>query len=120
MKTTNLLAVYGTLKKNYGNHVFLKNAKYLGTHITEPKYTMYSMGGFPTVTLEGNTPITLEIYSVDKETKKHINMLEGYTGKRNSDENWYDTTDVDTPWGTAEMYYFKNKPNNMIVPDGNW
>lgn len=116
-----LLAVYGTLKQNKGNHHYLKNAKYLGTCVTEPDYTMYSMGGFPAVTLNGQTPITLEVYAVDDEKiVDDINMLEGYSGVRNHPRNWYDTVDVKTPFGSAEMYYFKNKPNNNLVPDGNW
>lgn len=115
-----LLAVYGTLKRKKGNSYLLNSATYLGTHVTEPKYTMHSMGGFPAVTLEGKTPITIEVYEVDEQTAQNINMLEGYTGQRNHPRNWYDVTDVETPYGNAEMYYFKQVPNNNIVKDGNW
>lgn len=115
-----LLAVYGTLKQGHGNHRYLKNAEYLGTHITEPNYTMHSMGGFPAVTLEGSTPISMEIYKVtDKETIENVNALEGYSGQKDSPRNWYDCVTINTPYGEAEMYYFKNC-DTKVVENGIW
>lgn len=119
---TILLAVYGTLKQGRGNHHHLKDSELLGEHVTSPDYTMHSMGGFPAVTLEGKTPITTEIYKVtDESVIRNINMLEGYTGQRDHPRNWYDTKTIETPFGKAEMYYFKKAPERArIVENGIW
>ena len=117
-----LLAVYGTLKKGQGNHRYLEGAEFVGPHVTEPDYTMYSLGGFPCVTLKGETPITTEIYKVtDEKMLASINRLEGFTGVKDNDRNWYDTKTIETPYGSAELYYFKEKPHsNTIITNGIW
>ena len=116
-----LLAVYGTLKQGNGNHRYLRESKLLGTHVTEPKYTMHSLGGFPGVRLEGKTPITVEVYRVtNRDVLTNINSLEGYTGKKDDPENWYDCIEIDTPYGSADMYYFKQQLNGPVIKDGIW
>lgn len=115
------IAVYGTLKEGYGNHHYIAGAKYLGDCVTEPEYNMHSMGGFPGVTKGGTTPITIEVYEVeDEEMLRDIYSLEGYTGRRDADANWYDTTLVDTPYGEAEMFYFKQPLNRPVISSGVW
>lgn len=116
-----LIAVYGTLKKGRSNHRVMGNSKFLGTHVTEPKFTMYNNGGFPYVYNQGDTPITIEVFEVTSEdTSNWINSLEGYTGTRDHPRNWYDTVDVETPYGTAEMFITKTPKNLSIVTSGIW
>jgi len=118
-----LIAVYGTLKQQHGNHIYMGGSQFLGTHVTEPAYTMYSLGGFPAVTKEGSTPISIEVYRVtDPEDLQNIYGLEGYSGERDSPRNrFYDTTDVETPYGTAEMFIFKTPPaTRRVVESGVW
>lgn len=121
---TYLLSVYGTLKKGFSNHRILSdgNAKLLGKLTTEPIFTMYHLGGYPAITKNGNTALQVEIYEVDESTLRRVYRLENYTGKRDSPSNWYDTLDIDTPWGKAEMFYFKGTPeySRGIVKSGNW
>lgn len=121
-KQLKYLACYGSLKLGFHNEQVLRGAEYLGTCLTEPKYTMFSMGGYPAVSPVGDTPIHLEIYQTDDD--KVINRvynLEGYTGKRNHPDNWYDTVEVDTPYGKAEMFIFKTPPiNKKVVESGKW
>lgn len=115
-----IIGVYGTLKKDRSNHRFLKNSKFLGTLCSKELFTMYDMGGFPALT-EGNTSIHFEIYKVDYETLRKIYNLEGYSGIRDSIRNWYDTMDIQTQWGKAEMFYLKTKPVNCpIIENGYW
>lgn len=115
------IAVYGTLKKGYDNHQYLlKDAEYIGSCKTKPNFTMYSLGGFPAVVPEGDTPITVEVYKVDKTTEEAINQLEGFSGSKGSFTNWYDRMSVDTDYGLAEMYIFHQAPCNRIVKNGIW
>lgn len=115
------IAVYGTLKQGHHNHHYIDGAKFLGDCITEAEYTMHSMGGFPAIRKDGNTSITLEVYEVsDPVMLKDIYGLEGYTGQRDNDLNWYDTTLVNTPYGEAEMFYFKNEVNRPVIASGVW
>jgi len=38
-----LVAVYGSLRQNMGNHRLLENANYLGEFKTEPVFSLYSL-----------------------------------------------------------------------------
>lgn len=115
------IAVYGTLRKGFGNHWFMGNSQLLGTTKTPAQFTMFDNGGFPFVFPSGETEITLEIYDVtDNNTLAGIYGLEGYSGVRGSVSNWYDTVDVETPWGKAEMFVAKKVPNLRIVKSGDW
>lgn len=117
-----LMAVYGTLKKGFSNHRILENQKLLGSHTTEEKFTMHDLGHFPALTKDGKSNIHIEVYEVEDDALARVYRLEGYSGKRDSPQNWYDTMDVKTPWGNAEIFYFKGKPDhsNGVIEDGNW
>lgn len=116
-----LIGVYGTLRKGCGNHRVMGSSELLGTVVTNPSFTMFNNGGFPFVFPSGETPITLEIYNVsDQGTLRDIYGLEGYTGERNHPRNWYDTVDVETEFGTAEIFVCKNPPNLPVVASGDW
>lgn len=118
-----LICVYGSLKKGFHNSRLLEQAVFLGKYLTEPSWTLLSLGSFPALIKAGTTSIHTEVYEVDKETRDRVYLLEGYSGVRDSPNNWYDTTDVITPYGTAEVFYMKNESqykNNRIVEDGIW
>lgn len=123
-----LYAVYGTLRKGNGNNRLFENefSEYLGTIKTEPKFTMYGKGaGFPYVTEDGTTAITVEVYKVtDDRVANRVNGLEGYTGERNNPRNWYDTVEIQTPWGIANMFTMNGirdrKNSNFIIETGDW
>ena len=107
--------VYGTLKKGFGNHHLLKDASYLGTHITEPKYTMYSMDGFPAVSPIGTTRIIGEVYEITTEILEDLDRLEGYPG-------WYSRETIITKYEPAYIYLMPNLENTYrpIVESGEW
>ena len=119
-----LVAVYGTLRKESGNHRILSSsptAQFVGMHVTEPKYTMYSLGGFPGVKENGETAIITEIYSVEDEfTKRRLDALEGYT-PGNEDNNFYNKVKINTEFGEAEMYIYNYTVNeDRIISSGDW
>ena len=115
MSKKELVAVYGTLKKGHGNHGVMERAKgnFLGECWSKPKFTMISLGGFPGVLLEGNTPIKLEIYEV--EDMDPLDWLEGYP-------EFYNRKKITTPMGDAWMYYLPDKyaDPSRIVATGEW
>ncbi len=124
-----LFAVYGTLKQGHGNYNhYLRNregVRFLGELKTEPKYTMYSMGGFPGVAEGGDTAIVVEVFRVENEDViRGINSLEGYSGVRNSAQNWYDTCELPTPWGIANMFtqndLIRRRGMQGVVASGDW
>lgn len=116
-----LCAVYGSLKKGRSNHdMFLGRAKLMGKTITGPRYTMYSLGGFPGVVERGETPIHLEVYEVTEEEDSHIEGLEGYRADA-PETSFYLKKEIDTEFGKASMYIFNRKADELpIVETGNW
>lgn len=121
-----LVATYGTLRKNQGNYRHIlkpsPTAKYLGTTKTEPKYRMYSLGGFPGVLEGGDQSITVDVFSVeDEETKARLDMLEGYNGEENRDHNFYNKILIPTEFGEAEFYIYNSQPSESYrIPSGDW
>jgi gamma-glutamylaminecyclotransferase len=114
-----LYAVYGTLRKGYGNHRLLDNpyCELLGTIKTEPKFKMVSLGGFPgVIPNEGTQEVVVEIYRVNSENvEQRLDWLEGYP-------SFYNKTEIPTPWGTANMYILDEHRygSNNIVESGDW
>lgn len=115
-----LIATYGTLRKGEYNHYLLQNSKFLGISKTSPAFTLYTNQSFPFLFPDGNTEVVIEIYEVDTLTLRNLYSLEGYTGTRNDPRNWYDTMDVETAWGTAEIFITKTKPNLPVIRSGDW
>jgi gamma-glutamylcyclotransferase (GGCT)/AIG2-like uncharacterized protein YtfP len=107
--------VYGSLKQGYGNHPILGTSELVAQYVTEPKYTMYSLGAFPAVVLDGETAISGEVYDVNDSVFKALDRLEGYP-------TFYNRTQIDTPYGKAWMYYLEsdNLYGNQQVTGGEW
>lgn len=115
-------AVYGSLKRSFGNNRVLGDATFLGTHVTEPHYTLHSMGGFPGVRPDGETGIHVEIFETrDPNIVRSVNRLEGYTGVKNHPDNWYNAVTIDTPYGPAEMFVMTEPLSpDSVIPSGVW
>ena len=113
-----LYAVYGTLRKGFGNysrHLDNEFSTYLGTERTKPEYTMVSLGGFPGVILGGNQSITIEVFEVNSpRVEKGLDYLEGYP-------SFYGKTTIETKWGVANMYILdESYLTRSRVPSGDW
>jgi len=110
-ENTEYYFVYGTLKRGYGNNRIFQNsptAKFIEEAVTEPKYNLYHLGGFPGVTENGNTSIHGEIWAVsDEETKKRLDMLEGYN-KQNPENGLYDKKIITIGDKNANIYLINN------------
>lgn len=92
-----LVFVYGSLKKGFGNHRLLAESQMVDNHVTEPKFSMYSLGAFPCVVPRGDTAIHGELYAVDDETLRRLDALEGVP-------NFYQRHTINTMYGDAIMY----------------
>ncbi len=70
--------VFGTLKRDYSNHRFLADSKFLGTGKSREKYAMY-VSGIPFVIVsEPVSQIHGELYEADDQTFKGLDQLEGH------------------------------------------
>lgn len=74
-----LVFTYGTLKKNFHNHHFLENQKFLGKASTiGNKFELYDNGFFPMVVeVKNGQNIEGELYEVDNRCLKRLDYLEG-------------------------------------------
>lgn len=70
--------VYGTLRKDDYNHIFLENSKFLKFVRTKPEWLFYDLGGFPAAVEGGNISIFGELYDIDKPTMDRLDMLESH------------------------------------------
>ncbi len=103
------VACYGSLKRNFSNHCLLQQdgVTFLGEDKTAPEFTMYSLGGFPAVKREGNTPIAIEVFEVTEEVKQDLDGLEGYRGE--GQNNLYNVDTIQTKFGEATIYVFNRE-----------
>ncbi len=111
---TQLVAVYGSLRKGFGNHeYFLSNSEFVGDDFTPPTFDMFSLGGFPCIT-PGSTAITVEVYRVDEETKGNLDSLEGVP-------HFYHEQKIPTKYGEAGIYVITS-PTGMgaKIESGDW
>lgn len=109
-----LVAVYGSLKQGFGNNRLLGDSPLLGTTLTEPKYTLYSMGAFPCVAPHGDTAVTVEVYEVESRVFSRLDMLEGYP-------TFYNRKQIDTEYGQAWMYYIDGvRDIDQVIESGVW
>jgi len=79
------LAVYGTLKRAYGNHRLIRDSHFLGEGFTVRNFIMKG-DGFPklydTEQDDQERQVLVEVYSVSDEELACCDMLEGHP-------NWY-------------------------------
>ncbi len=111
-----LVAVYGTLKKNYGNHWFLRECKLLSSERLSG-WTMVNLGAFPAVSPSENTrTIAVEVYEITEQNLEDLDNLEGYP-------YLYDRTEVQTSKGPAWLYFIDRAQSiysNKLIETGEW
>lgn len=77
--TPNLLFVYGTLRKGFGNHVMMSGCTFLGDGTIQA--LLYAHGMLPMIG-HGDGTVKGELYKVPDEEWRHLDGLEGHP-------NWY-------------------------------
>jgi gamma-glutamylaminecyclotransferase len=68
---------YGTLMSGEGNHRQLRGARMLAVHRTEPRYALVSLGPYPALLAGGTTSVTGEVYEVDDDLLRALDLFEG-------------------------------------------
>lgn len=124
---SNLVAVYGSLLSGLSNHRVMERAKgkLVGSGESIMNIDMYSLGGFPSISLKhsehGNT-IRVEVYEVDDEGMKPLNALEGYRGEGHN--NFYDRSLIDVKLDNGDVVeafiYHIDEQKSAPVVDGDW
>lgn len=114
-----ILAVYGSLRRNMGNHRLLIGSKFIGKTEIETNMQMYDLGYYPTL-IETKDPhkLTIELYEVDELTHKAVEHLEGYP-------SYYQRKNIRVEHGgneyDAQIYYWDTKETpKRPVPSGDW
>lgn len=115
-----LVAVYGSLRKELGNHRLLENSIYLGEFKTPAKYSLYALGGYPGLKQKGTSEVVMEVYEVTPEQANRIDQLEGYSPNRTNND-FYDKVTIETPYGDAGTYiYMPDVSQRILVESGDW
>lgn len=96
------VAVYGTLKRGFGNHRLIdgQGGEFIG-ETTLKGFEMFSAGYFPVVypSSEQDT-ITIQVFDVDDI--RPLDSLEGHP-------TWYKRQEVDTEYGKAWLYVMQDE-----------
>lgn len=75
---SNLLFIYGTLKRGHQRHHLLQDQRFIGVAHTSPNYNIYPYGGFPAlVCVENGNRIYGELYEVTDSCIMEIDAVEG-------------------------------------------
>lgn len=112
------VAVYGSLRQGFGNHLLLKTSEYLGTQTVNIPYKMISLwrASFPALLpVKENNEITIEVYNVTEQTFQNLDRLEGYPSH-------YNRVEIETDYGNAWIYFQEREleNTNTIVKSGDW
>lgn len=109
-----VVVVYGTLKRGYANHDVMNAAggTYLGDTFVHGA-TMFSLGAFPAISFDAGNGIYGEVYEV--EDISPVDRLEGYP-------HFYDRKQVSTPYGKAWVYHMSPRRTLrlLVVEEGYW
>ena len=111
--------VYGTLKKGFPNHHYLRNgnASFVGRGFTKKRFALY-VDLFPYVyPQEEVSHIHGEVYLVDNHTLERLDMLEEHP-------HWYkrEKTKIVLEDGAEieAFIYFHPTPRGKLIPGGNY
>jgi gamma-glutamylaminecyclotransferase len=77
--STSLVFVYGSLKRGFGNHHFLREQRFLGEARTRPVYRLLSFHAYPGMIEADNQGRSIhgEVWEVDAACKEALDQLEG-------------------------------------------
>lgn len=127
-KSSNYVAVYGSLRKTMSNNSLLADSKFIGETKQEIPYYMVDLGFFPALIkdYEKLNPIVLEVYEVKESTLHMLDYLEGFRGEKDPG-NFYDRTSIKLSIGDKEydcyLYYLQDgelRRQRNVVSSGDW
>jgi len=118
MKTNDLVAVYGSLRRGLSNHRILGDSEFIGEGMIDSGFRMVSLGGFPALhKSEESTPIKVEIYRPScPEVYRSLDILEGYP-------SFYNREQVQINGKLTWVYFIENSSRlegRTYVDSGDW
>ncbi|NMT64265.1 gamma-glutamylcyclotransferase family protein [Marinobacter orientalis] len=113
------VAVYGSLKRGYGNHHLLDKACYIGSD-TLTSLSLYNLGPYPGALAKPSDGVTVEVYAVNDPLLAMLDELEGYDSGAEK-TSLYVRRKIQTSHGLAWVYLY-NRPvrSGQYITDGNW
>ena len=74
------IGVYGSLRQGMYNHDLLQNSQLIETKTVSVPFKMVSLGRYPALIPdhESNNDVVFEIYEIDDEIYRDVEILEGY------------------------------------------
>lgn len=106
--------VYGTLRRGESHAHFMQDARYLGTHVTEPRYTLCDFDEYPAAVSWGVTAIHGEVYEVDEAALRRLDEYEEFP-------RVYNRRLIHTPYGGAWIYLMLAPPAMAcVIGHGDW
>jgi len=110
-----LVFVYGTLRRGEVNHRLLAGARMLGKMATEDIFTMYDLGDYPAVIKNGKSAIVGEIYAISSGILAILDELEECP-------DYYQRILLNTPIGRAWIYVLTtiHDASSSIIESGDW
>ncbi|CCH48337.1 gamma-glutamylcyclotransferase family protein [Pseudodesulfovibrio piezophilus] len=107
--------VYGTLKRGFANHYFLRNAHFFGMAKTVKMYGLY-VDEFPSVyAWDAVSPIRGEVYDIDMLTLRCLDGVEGHPrfSRREEIEVLLDSGQLLWVW-----FYFYPQRGKRLISNG--
>ena len=106
--------VYGTLKRGQRNFHQMRDAAFVGEHVTVARYTMFCFDTYPAVCLNGSSAITGEVFRVSAPRLRALDRFEGHP-------EYYRRIQIDTEHGRAWMYVMqRDLCRGRKRLDGHW
>ncbi|MED5389334.1 MAG: gamma-glutamylcyclotransferase [Pseudomonadota bacterium] len=109
-----LVFVYGTLKKGYSNHHYLRRARFVGEALSLPQFQLFDLGAYPGAWRPGEQRLQGEVYAVDALTLASLDYLEEVP-------RVYRRETVQTEYGAAFIYVMQRMPRGARrCHSGSW
>lgn len=108
--------VYGTLLSGDPNHRLLRGARLVGQARTQPRFTLYDYGPFPTLADGGQHTVEGEVYEVDAPMLAALDRLEGHP-------HFYQRSPITLDCGSrVEAYLFPKArlAGCLTIASGSW
>ncbi len=114
--------VYGTLRKGFGNHGYLRNSRFVGVDRIRG-FRMIDLGNFPMAipTENPNCSLVIETYEINDKTLEILNELEGFVEGR--ENNLYERAEALSDSGIRGFIYYgteKDRENCPGIVEGDW
>lgn len=122
---TQIIAVYGSLRRGSYANGLLKGAKYLGQD--KISGDLYSLGNYPGLLLDSDEPVLVDLYLLPEDDEGLLISIDRYEGYFNDDEedSLFVRRKVTTLEGVLEVYIYEYNGTilpqyHTAIPSGDW